>query len=113
MTYKRDKLGYPADLKMHKLERRLGELAGEYGEHFSPDRDEEIVREYHITMHSLYALGWDDELDFDAHLPHELMPEEYLRRNNMLDRYDWFDDYRKTSRISGEDNSHSEDLTQE
>ncbi len=51
------------------------------------------MHEYHAVMERLYALGWDDELDFEDYLPHELMPEEYLRRNDILNGYNFFDNY--------------------
>lgn len=44
-------------------------------------KQDEFIKEYHKTMHSLYELGWDDVLSPANLPPDELLPPEYLRRN--------------------------------
>jgi hypothetical protein len=77
-----DELRCPVDLELRRLEMHLCDLAGTWaGNWGNPDRQAEIVREYHATITKLYALGWDDTIDLQCVLPRELMPEEYTRRN--------------------------------
>lgn len=76
-----DASGYPVDPTTWALEDRLGELAAQWraaaGDTASQAR---IVNEYHAAIDQLYALDWNGVLDFDAYLPIELMPTEYLQR---------------------------------
>lgn len=65
--------------KIRSLERHLGNLAAERREYSSPERQAEIVQEYHATIHQLEALGWDGIIDWDSELAPELMPEGYRR----------------------------------
>ncbi len=77
-----DELGYPVDPELRELEMSLCDLAGTWRESWGePDRQAELVREYHATMTKLYALGWDGTLDLECELPEEHMHEEYIRRH--------------------------------
>jgi hypothetical protein len=77
-----DELRFPVDPELRELEMNLGDLAETWrGNWGNPDRQAEMVREYHATMAKLYALGWDGTIDLECELPEELMPEEYLRRH--------------------------------
>jgi hypothetical protein len=78
MSYEKDQSGCPVDPAMQRLISHLGELAARW----RGSRKDGLVQEYHTTMQQLYDLGWDDDIDMDGELPDELMPEEYLKRNN-------------------------------
>jgi hypothetical protein len=56
VTYKKDEFGEPVDPEMRALRRRLGWLTGQYGNHYSPQHDEEFVREYHVVL--IFLLGY-------------------------------------------------------
>ena len=82
MPHEKGISGYPLDPELDRLQSRLGELAGMWrsaNRRDEKESKEEIVQEYHAIMAQLYQLGWEDELDYDAILPYELMPEEYRR----------------------------------
>ena len=80
--HKVDEFGYPSDPKLRAREFHLCDLAGTWRASWGdPQRQEEIVREYHETVAELYSLGWDAGLDSECELPDRLMPTEYLRRN--------------------------------
>lgn len=88
--HKVDKIGYPIDPELRRLQFLLSNLAAEWREaHGQPEKQDDIVRTYHQTLHTLYGLGWDAELDMDAHLPDKLMPEEYVKRNAGHFAYRW------------------------
>jgi hypothetical protein len=77
-----DKLGRPTDLVLRELEWHLCSLACDWAANLAdPERQGEIVHEYHSTMAKLYSFGWDGTVDLECELPDELMPEEYRRRN--------------------------------
>lgn len=77
-----DKIGLPVNPELRRLELLLCDLAGTWrGSWGDPNRQEELVREYHATMAKLYSLGWNGALDVECELPDELMPEEYVRRH--------------------------------
>jgi hypothetical protein len=81
-AHKVDEIGYPLDPELRKLEFHLCELAGAWRASWgNPERQEEIVAEYHATMAKLYSLGWDGTLDMECELLKELLPEEYLKRH--------------------------------
>lgn len=83
--YKRGELGFPLDPELRRLEIYLSDLAAAFrGTRGMPDKQMEIVQEYHATLSQLYALGWNDSLDEDSKLPKRLMPEEYFRRVALL-----------------------------
>ena len=83
-AHKTDEIGYPLDPELRELEFHLCDLAGDWrGSHGDSGRQEEIVREYHVTIAKLYTLGWDGILDIECELLDELMPEEYLRRRSV------------------------------
>ncbi len=87
-----DEFGNPTDPVLRELEFHLCDLAGIWRTKWgSPQRQEEIVQEYHATMAKLYSLGWDGWLDMECKLPKRLMPEEYLRRNPgaLVDIWRW------------------------
>lgn len=77
-----DSSRYPLDPQLRELQGKLGDLAAELREvSRGIDGQESIVKEYNAIMNQLYALGWDDILDYDAELPDHLMPQEYLTRH--------------------------------
>lgn len=80
MSHKKDSIGFPLDPQLRRLEFRLGNLAAEWRQFESPERQHEIVQEYHAVMEQLYQLGWDAILDTTSELPDEFMPEEYCKR---------------------------------
>lgn len=70
------------DNKIEELESLLCDLAGTWrGSRGKSIVQDEIVREYHETMATLYTLGWDDILHWECELPEHLLPAEYIRRN--------------------------------
>jgi hypothetical protein len=82
-AHKVDAMGYPVDPHLRSLQAHLSNLAAmwRYARRSNDiARQQELVRGYHDTLEQLYALGWDDGLDIEAELPHELMPEEYFQR---------------------------------
>jgi hypothetical protein len=85
-----DKIGYPVDPELRRLQIQLCDLAGRW-RFYGGDarRQEETVREYHATMAQLYALGWDAVLDVECELLNELMPEEYRRRHPLPPHDGW------------------------
>lgn len=82
MAHQVDQFGYPLDPELRHLERRLGQLAGEWGRvAHGIGHQEAIVAEYHATMQRMYDLGWRGGLDIDAELPHDLMPAWYMEQD--------------------------------
>lgn len=82
-----DAIGYPVDPELRRLQGHLGTLAAMWRHAKSmnhPVRQAEIVKEYHQTLATLYALGWNDGLDIDAELPYDLMPQVYFQRAKEL-----------------------------
>lgn len=97
--HKVDKFGYPIDPELRRLEFRLGDLAAMWrGSYDRPERQQAIMREYHQVMQSLYELGWDAELDMESHLPQEVMPAEYVKRNAGFFTYRWTSGQARLSR---------------
>lgn len=82
MSHETDSIGLPVDPELRRLEFLLGDLAAQWREYESPEKQSEIVREYHSIMESLYELGWDGYLGWDSELPTGLMPEQYLKKRN-------------------------------
>lgn len=83
-AYQVDEIGLPVDPELRKLELSLSTLAANWrGNWGNPQRQEEIVREYRAVIARLYSLGWNGILDADSELPDELLPEEYVRRNQV------------------------------
>lgn len=81
MTHEVDRLGYPKDPHLRKLEFHLGDLAGEWGGVARGiEKQDEIVREYLETLQEMYELGWRGNLDIEAELTYDLMPEWYLNQ---------------------------------
>jgi hypothetical protein len=76
MAHEVDDIGFPIDPELRRLEKLVGYLAAKWRHNW----DEEVVKEYHATIHRLYELGWDGVLDVESELPDELMPQEYLQR---------------------------------
>ena len=77
-----DEFGRPVDPVLEELEWNLCSPACDWAANLAdPERQEEIVREYHITITKLYSLGWDGAVDFKCALPDKFMPEEYRCRN--------------------------------
>jgi hypothetical protein len=94
-----DEFGYPADPELRALEFHLCDLAAAWrSSKDDPQRRENLIKDYHATMDILYALGWDSEPDFECHLPDELMPEEFNRRNPIPDSYSSFSDMPKLNK---------------
>lgn len=85
MSHTVDGSGFARDPHLRQGERRLAELAAEWrGAAGQPQREQELIAEYHTLMHQLIRLGWDPavaELDYEDTLPDELMPEVYLQRH--------------------------------
>jgi hypothetical protein len=80
--YAVDSIGYPLDPQLRELQGDLGNLAADLRNvSRGIDGQESIVKDYHAIMNQLYALGWDDLLDYEAELPDHLMPPEYLIRH--------------------------------
>jgi hypothetical protein len=78
MSYAKDPTGFHLGPQEYGLEGRLGYIAAAWRTTY----DENLVAEYHKTMKRLYELGWDDTLDFESLLPDELMPQEFMDRQN-------------------------------
>ncbi|MCB0197120.1 MAG: hypothetical protein KDJ65_34555 [Anaerolineae bacterium] len=81
MSHEKDSIGLPIDPELRRLEFCLGDLAAQWREYESPEKQKEIVREYHATMESLFELGWDGFLSLDSELPDELLPKRYRERH--------------------------------
>lgn len=85
-----DEFGYPIDPELRRLEFLLGDLAAQWrGAYDYTEKQKAIVRQYHQVMQTLYERGWDAELDMESHLPKELMPKEYVKRNAGFFTYRW------------------------
>ncbi|HRV96086.1 MAG TPA: hypothetical protein P5526_28295 [Anaerolineae bacterium] len=82
MSHETDSIGLPVDPELRRLEFLLGDLAAQWREYESPERQNEIVLEYHSVMERLYELGWDGFLDWDSELPTELMPEQHPKQRH-------------------------------
>jgi hypothetical protein len=79
MSHEVDKIGYPVDPHLRSLEFRLGDLAAQYRQVVGGlENRENIIREYLATLQEMYDLGWRGNLDIEAELPDEHMPEWYL-----------------------------------
>jgi hypothetical protein len=77
-----DDIGLPTDPELRRLQFELGDLVGAWVEAYGePERQEQIVREYHDTLHQMYQLGWSGVLAADSELPKALMPREYVEKN--------------------------------
>ena len=83
MSHETDSIGLPVAPELRRLEFLLGDLAAEWREYESPERQNEIVLEYHSVMERLDELGWDGFLDLDSELPDELLPERYRKKLNI------------------------------
>lgn len=74
-------LGYPS-AEVMRLSDRLFDLAAEW----RGTQDAALIREYHLVLYKMVLKGYDvDELDIQAQLPLELMPE--LPPKEVLDTY--------------------------
>jgi hypothetical protein len=72
-------IGNPVDPELYRLEVHLCNLAARWRESIgNPDKQNEIVSEYHEIMARMYALGWDTVLPLDCELPIEYLPKRYL-----------------------------------
>ena len=60
------------DVLMHEL----GCLAGAWRK----TKNQEYVQKYQILCRALLEMGWKDELDLEALLPDQWMPQEYFER---------------------------------
>jgi hypothetical protein len=76
MAHPVDKMGFPLDPQLRRLEGHLGYLAAIWRETHDP----KILKEYYITVKLLYELGWDGTIDFESMLPPEHMPPEFMDR---------------------------------
>ena len=61
------------DPLMEALEDRLALLAGEW----RLTHNENVIPQYHAVYNCMVALGWDQSLDMESHLPTRLMPDHY------------------------------------
>ncbi len=69
------------DAHIEELESRLCILALKWRSTANAEIRQEIKKEYHSIVRSLFSLGWDDYVDLDCELPDEDMPQEYFSRN--------------------------------
>lgn len=65
---------------LEQMEITLAHLAMHWRGHPEPNVEKDIVHRYRSILSCMLELGLDHPLDIDSELPHELMPEAYLKR---------------------------------
>lgn len=63
---------------LEELEASLNQLVLEWRSCENPQLEKQIETHYQDILHLMIRLGFQQALDMDAELPHELMPQEYF-----------------------------------